>query len=77
MRELIIISASRAMVMEPSMNWEMNSLIRLRPRSLEAGSDSEAAFFDDLVEQALFGYLVTGLPRGWRQLLVYQPWLLP
>src|ERR1051325_3824725 len=38
MRELIIISASRAMVMEPSRNWAMNSLIRLRPRSLEAGS---------------------------------------
>src|ERR1043165_5674982 len=38
MRELIIISASRAMVIEPSMNCEMNSLIRLRPRSLEAGS---------------------------------------
>ena len=38
MRALIIISASRAMVMEPSMNCEMNSLIRFRPRSLEAGS---------------------------------------
>src|ERR1700730_1936014 len=38
MRELIIISASRAMVMEPSMYCEINSLIRFRPRSLEAGS---------------------------------------
>ena len=45
------------------MNWEMNSLIRLRPRSLEAGSTAEAALVDDLVEKALLGYLFLGYGR--------------
>src|SRR5277367_1499082 len=38
MRALIIISASLAMVMEPSRTWATNSLTRSLPRSLEAAS---------------------------------------
>src|SRR5579862_8562073 len=38
MRALIIISASRAMVMDPSRTWATNSFTRFLPRSLAAGS---------------------------------------
>ena len=38
-------------------NCATNSLTRFCPRSLDAGSDAEAAFFDDLVEQTLLDYL--------------------
>src|SRR5579862_1980485 len=38
MRPLIIVSASREMVMEPSSTWATNSLTKSLPRSLEPGS---------------------------------------
>ena len=75
MRELIIISASRAMVIEPSRNCADEFLDQVAAALFGGGFLAEPAFFDDLVEEADFSsYLFLEQPpvACW-QLLVVQP----
>ena len=82
MRALIIVSASRAMVMDPSRTCATNSFTRFLPRSRAGRFDAETAFFHDLIEQAFlldFAGLRLRLARSADQPLDYSsfPFISP